>query len=103
MPSYSRQVKIPGKSAQELYDKVANDIDRFMSKSPVGKFDIERDPQTRQVSLKSPMASATLKCEEGALRLDAQLSLFAAPFRSKIDEGIDKWIAKTFGLGGTSA
>ena len=31
MPSYSRTVQLPGKSSQELYDKVSQDIDRFMA------------------------------------------------------------------------
>ena len=44
------------------------------------------------------MITATLACEEGAIGLDAKLSLLAAPFRSKIDEGINRWIAKTFNI-----
>jgi hypothetical protein len=92
-------VKIPGKSSQELYDKVSSDIDRFIGKAaPLGKFDIERDAGGKQVKLKSSMVSATLVCLEGELKLEASLSLFAAPFRSKIDEGIDKWLAKTFNI-----
>lgn len=99
MPSYSRTVKIPGKSSQELYDKVAQDIDKFLSKGPSSfKFDIERDPQNKEVRLKSSMATATLVCKDGALELDSKLSLLAAPFKSKIDEGIDKWLSKTFNI-----
>lgn len=98
MPSYSRKVAIPGKTAQELYDKVSQDIDRFVDKAGIGKMEIDRDPSRRQVSLKSSMATAVLICEEGVMRLDAKLSLLAAPFRSKIDEGIDRWLAKTFNL-----
>jgi len=96
MPSYSRTVKIPGKSAADLYAKVSTEIARFMEKSNVGKFDIATEPAKLQVSVKSSMFSATLHCEDGALRLDGSLSLLATPFRSKIDEGIDKWVAKTF-------
>jgi len=98
MPSYSREVKIPGKSSQELYDTVSAQIERFLEKASLGKFDIERDPERKQVSVKVSMATATLVCQEGVLRLDAKLSLLAAPFRSKLDEGIDKWLAKTFNL-----
>ncbi|MCM2278787.1 MAG: polyhydroxyalkanoic acid system family protein [Oligoflexia bacterium] len=98
MPSYNRKVQLPGKNAQELYDKVAADIQRFMEKSGIGKFDIERDPARKQVCLKSSMVTATLLCHDGALELDAKLSLLAAPFRGKIDEGIDKWLARTFNL-----
>jgi hypothetical protein len=94
MPSYSRRVKVPGKSSQELYDRVSQDIDRFLSKASLGKFDVERDPHARQVNVKSSMFSGKLSCLDGELVLDANLSLFAAPFRSKLDEGIDKWVSK---------
>ncbi len=96
MPSYARIVKVPGKNSQELYDKVSTEIGRFMEKSNVGKFDVKSDPAKKQVSVSSSMFSATLHCEEGALRLEGKLSLMAMPFRSKIDEGIDKWMAKNF-------
>jgi hypothetical protein len=98
MPSYTREIKVPGRSAQELYDKVSEGIDRFVSKSSVGKYELDRDPGRRVVSASSTLFTATLYCEESTLRLEAKLSLLAAPFRGKLDEGIDKWIAKTFGL-----
>jgi hypothetical protein len=99
MPSYSRTVKIPGKSAQELYDKVASEIDRFISKGSLpGQIDINRDPGQKQVSVTHSMVSATLHCEEGQLRLDAKLSLLATPFRSKIDDGINRWLEKTLNV-----
>jgi hypothetical protein len=97
MPSYSRKVNVPGRTAQELYDKVAADIERFLGKSslPV-KMDIDRDAERREVKVKSSMFSATLICRDAELVLDGQLSLMAMPFRSKLDEGIDKWLAKAF-------
>ncbi|MCM2322063.1 MAG: polyhydroxyalkanoic acid system family protein [Oligoflexia bacterium] len=98
MPSYTKKVQIPGKTAQELYDKVAKDIDRFLEKSGMGKFEIERDATRREVCLKSSLVNAKLICTDGNLVLDAKLSLLAAPFRGKIDEGIDKWLAKAFQL-----
>jgi hypothetical protein len=97
MPSYSKTVEIPGKSAQELYDVVSRDIDRFMAKASLpGKVDITRKPESKQVAVKHSMLSATLFCEDGKLRLDAQLSLLATPFRSKIDDGIAWWVGKAF-------
>jgi hypothetical protein len=98
MPSYSRKVQIPGKTAQELYEKVAEGIDYFMSKASVGKFDIERDPTKKEVRLKGSMFSATLSCAEAQVEIDAKLSLLAAPFKSKLDEGVTKWLSKTFNL-----
>lgn len=100
MPSYSRSVEIPGKTAQELYEKISADIERFLSKTPIGQYDLNRDPGSKQVSFTSSMASATLKCQDGKLELDAKLSLFAAPFRGKLDEAIDRWLSKTFNISG---
>ena len=96
MPSYSKTVEVPGKTAQELYDVVSRDIDRFMAKASIGKFDVQRNPGSKQVSVKSSMVNATLHCEEGRLRLEGQLSLLATPFKSKIDEGITWWLGKAF-------
>ena len=96
MPSYTRKVTVAGKSSQELYDKVSSDIDRFLTKAQIGKFDLERRPEKKEVEIKSSMFSAVLSCRDGALELNGKLSLLAAPFKSKIDEGIDKWLAKTF-------
>jgi hypothetical protein len=98
MPKYSRNVSIPGKSAQEIYDRVAADIEGFLSKTPIGKHEIERDSTGRKVRFKSAMASATLTCTEGQVQLDADLSLLAAPFKGKLDEGINKWISRAFGV-----
>ncbi len=98
MPSYSRKVEIKGKSAQELYDKVAGDIDRFVSKIPMGKFDIDRNASAKTVDVKSSMATASLVCKEGCIELNVKLGLMAAPFRGKLDEGINKWLSKTFGI-----
>lgn len=101
MPSYSRKVQVPGKTSQELYDKISQDIDRFLEKASLGKCDIRRDPGTKQVEVKHSMFSATLICTEGTIELNAKLSLLAAPFRSKLDQGIDKWLSKAFNIGST--
>jgi hypothetical protein len=102
MPSYSRRVQIPGKSSQELYDKVSQDIERFLSKASLGKFDVERDDGRKELRVKSSMFSATLACREAEMELNAQLSLLATPFKSKLDDAITRWIAKTFNLNSVS-
>jgi hypothetical protein len=96
MPSYTRTIQVPGKTSQQLYEKVSSEIDHFLEKTSIGKYDLERDPGKKQVRFKSSMASATLICGEGSLELECKLSLFATPFKGKLDEGIDRWIAKTF-------
>ncbi|OFZ19734.1 MAG: hypothetical protein A2X94_16920 [Bdellovibrionales bacterium GWB1_55_8] len=96
MPAYSRRVEVPGKSSEELYQVVSSDIDRMLAKSSIGNFKIDRDPVRKEVRVSSSMFSATLLCQNGVLSLDGKLSLLAAPFRSKIDEGIDRWLQRHF-------
>ena len=96
MPSYSKKVDVPGKSSNEIYEKVAKEIERLLAGLPLGKLEIQKDPALKQVRLKASMVNATLVCEDGKIKLDGQLSLMASPFRSKIDDVIDKWVAKTF-------
>lgn len=96
MPSYAKKVQVPGKSSQELYDRVAGDIDHFLGKIGVGKVEVERNPGKKQVTIKSSMVTATLTCLDGLIDVDGKLSLLATPFKGKIDEGITKWINKTF-------
>jgi len=43
------------------------------------------------------MASGSLAALDGELKVDISLSLLASAFKSKIDEGITKWLGKTFG------
>lgn len=96
MPSYSRRVDLPGRSAQELFDRVSGDIDRLMGQLPLGKVDVQRDAGACKVVVKTSMATATLRCLEGAMELEAALSLLATPFRSKIDAVIDSWVQEKF-------
>jgi hypothetical protein len=65
---------------------------------PLGKFEISRDPDSKQVHVLSSMVTATLSCKEESVEVEAQLSLLATPFRSKLDEGITRWISKTFNI-----
>jgi hypothetical protein len=97
MASYTRTVQIPGKTSQQLYDRISSEIDSFLSKTSIGKYTLERDPDKKEVRFQSSMASASLLCGEEKIDLTAKLSLFASPFRAKLDEGIDRWISKTFG------
>lgn len=97
MPSYSKKVDIPGKSADDLYQKLSSEIERFVQKATSGgKYEITRNEAEKKFSIKSSLFSGDVKCEEGCMKLDLSLSLLAAAFRGKLDEGIDKWISKTF-------
>ncbi len=96
MPKYQRNVPIPGKTSSELYDRLSQDIDEFLKKITLGKVAIIKKPEEKKLHIQSPLLNAILKCEEGQIVVDAQLSLLAVPFRSRLDAGIDKWLARTF-------
>jgi hypothetical protein len=98
MASYSRTVQIPGKSSQELYDTISNGIESFLTKSSLGKFDIKRNDGSKSIEVKGSLFSATLMCQEEAMVLNAKLSLMATPFKSKIDDGLSKWLSKAFNV-----
>lgn len=96
MPGYQKEIPIPGKSSDEIYEKVAADIERFLSKGPAGHVDIDRDAANKEVRVTSKIFNATLHCQDGRISVQGKLSLVALPFKSKIDEGIEKWVAKAF-------
>lgn len=98
MPSFSKKFKIPGKLSGVIYSAVANDIERFLGKTPLTNVTVERDEAAKKVSFKSSMASGTLAAKDDELQVDVSLSLLATPFKGKIDEGITKWLNKAFGL-----
>ena len=98
---YSRSIKTPGVSAQQLYEHISNDIDRFLGKmdsAPIGKIEIDRQPSARTVAVVSKLFSANLICREEQIDLEVKLSFFAIPFKSKLDAGIDQWLAKRLGI-----
>jgi hypothetical protein len=96
MPAYKKEVSLPGKSPQDIYSVIDKEIDRFLSKTPLGKYELSRKPDQFQIEVKSSMFSAVLKCTEGKVALDGSLSFMAMPFKGALDEGIDKWIKKNF-------
>ena len=98
MPGYSRKIALPGKSAQEIYDQISKGVDwvEENDSGKFGKFEFHRDPGAKTVSLKNSLVTADLVCGNGEIVLNAKLSLVAYAFRPKIDEGIDRWIKKTF-------
>lgn len=98
MPSYSRTIALPGKTADEIFNRISLAIDKFEEKDTgkFGKFEFSRDEAEKSVQLKSHHVTANLKCRDGEVFLEGKLSFFVAAFRSKIDDGIDQWIEKSF-------
>jgi hypothetical protein len=96
MPKHTKKIALPGRTSSEIFERVSGDIDRFMSKTPVPKYDLKRDALSKEVRIESPMFAATLYCREEELELVAQLGLLAMPFRGKLDEGLELWVKKAF-------
>lgn len=97
MPSFQKTFSVPGQAADQIYQKVSSDIDRFLSKTPLGQVQVDRVEGKKQVSFKSSLASGTLTAEDSALKVEVSLSLLASPFKGKIEEGVTHWLNKTFG------
>ena len=96
MASFSKTFTIPGKTSEAIYSAISTDIDRFLSKTPIGNVDVNRDEGAKKVVFKSSMASGTLTAKEGSLSVEVSLSLLASAFKGKIEEGITRWLTKTF-------
>ena len=98
MAKFSKNFPIPGKSGDVIYNAVSSGIDHFLSKTPVGSHEVVRDDAAKKVTFKSSMASGSLVADEGSLQVEISLSLLASPFKSKLDEGVTKWLNKTFAI-----
>lgn len=96
MPSYSKQIAVPGKSSQDIYRRVSEELPRFLEKTPIGKYDLTQNDAKKTVSVVSSLFNATISCEDGAIRLNGTLSFMAAPFKGKLDEGLERWVSKAF-------
>jgi hypothetical protein len=96
MANFTKKFPVPGKTAEVIYSTVSNGLEHFLSKTPLGAVDIDRDEAAKKVSFKSSMASGSLTASDGSLQVDISLSFLASAFKGKIDEGVSKWISKTF-------
>lgn len=96
MSKYEREETIFGKNAGEIYEIVSQAIDRFLEKTVMGGYELRRDEESKSFFVDSKMFSAVLNCQDEKLSLEVKLGLLARPFKGKLDEGIDRWIAKTF-------
>lgn len=94
MPKFERDIQLPGKSADELYQKTSSGLDHFLGKLNLGHFDLVKDDQKRSISLNSKVATAHLTCKEEKIELKIELSWMAAPFKAKIEQAIDRWLEK---------
>lgn len=94
MPSYQRKIPIPGKSAKEIYGFIDQHLDSLLAKFSVGNMGVKRNAAAHQFAIESSMFNATLSCLEGSVELNGKLSMLATPFKGKIDEGIDRFLAK---------
>jgi len=98
MPSYSRTISLPGKTADEIFNRISKAIGKFEQKDTgkFGKFEFSRDEAGKTIEMKSHHASANLHCRDGEVFLEGKLSFLVYAFRSRIDDGINQWIEKSF-------
>ena len=96
MANYTRQVTIPGKSAEELFTTMSTELEPMLKRAQMGSFVMDQDASAKELKIKGSLFSATLTCKDARMDLDVKLSMLATPFRSKIDETITKFISKTF-------
>ncbi len=97
MANFSKTVSLPGKSADAIYSVISTEIDKFLGKTPIGNYELNRDDAKKSLAFKSSMASGTITAAEGEVKIDIALSFLATPFKGKIDEGIQKWLARYLG------
>ena len=83
MSVYTRKVRLTGKSAKEIYDKISQDIDQWSGKIGLPNVKFKKDPEAKKVEVHSPMFNITLVCVDGEARLDGKLGMLALPFRSR--------------------
>ncbi len=94
MPAYQKQVPVPGKTKNEIYQAIEPHLDRMLEKFSIGNAKLDKDAVKSEFRIESSLFSATLKCEEGRVSLDGKLSMMAMAFKKNIDEGIDKFLKK---------
>lgn len=98
MAKFSKSFVVPGKSGQVIYQAIHENIDKFLSKTPIGEYELKKDEAKKEIAFKASMASGTIRAEDDGVHVDISLSLLATPFKGKLEEGINKWLSKTFGI-----
>lgn len=98
MPSYKKKIPIPGKKSEDIYAIVSKEISAFLTKLGVGEFKLSKSDAQKTLEMESKLFSAKLHCRDEEVELDGSLSFLAVPFKSKIDEGISRWISKHFNV-----
>lgn len=98
MAKLKKTFSVPGFDADSIYEKMIKDIDKWKTSNEamLGKIEIQNDPSHNKLSFTSKWVSAHLFCEDNVITIEAELGLFAMPFKSKVEEGIAKWIQKSF-------
>jgi hypothetical protein len=97
MSNYSKRIRVPGKSVDELYSRAAKGVEKILSQVGSG-YDVVRDEERHTMELNSKWVKAFLKVQNEEIVLDAKLSFLARPFKSKIDGWIAGWAEKEFGI-----
>ena len=97
MATFNKKFPIPGKSADAIYSAISTGIEHFLSKTPLTNVEVNREETAKKVNFKSSMATGSLAASDGELNIEISLSFLASAFKGKIEEGVTKWLTKTFG------
>ncbi len=98
MATYSHCIPIPGYTAQELYNRIAEKLDFFLKKLNLKKYAIQKNPIEKSFHIQGPLFTACLTCEEAELLVKLQFSALASPWKTQLEKGIHQWIEKFFNM-----
>ncbi len=92
MAAIQKTITLTGRSAAEIYELLARDLETWSKHSALPGIKIEPHPQEQTVRLQSQWVNANFRCFDGQIQVQAELSWMARPFRSKIEAQLDKWV-----------
>ena len=74
MASYTKKIPVPGKTAEQIYTAISTDIDRFLSKTPLGNYDLNRDEAKKEVVIFSTQENSSIKAPHFVMEVREQLA-----------------------------
>lgn len=101
MPAFKKTISVPGLKKDEIYARVKTEVGRAQEKlkdstNPLAKFDVNFRDEICEVGVKAKLFSGSLTFRDGQVEATFDLSILATPFRSQIDEQIDRWVTRAF-------
>ena len=91
MPKLHKRIEIPGQSARDLFARIRSEMEQSLARAGVDGAKLSLRESECVVEVSHAMIAGTIRCHEGAIEVDAKLSLLATPFRSKIEGWFEAW------------